>query len=87
MKSKQPINSEIKNVTVKTLPIKLGQFLKICNCVQDGIEAKIRILNGEVEVNGEIDTRRGRQLKAGDTVLYEGVTYQVVEILNQSSTE
>ena len=37
--------------------IKLGQHLKLANMVSSGVEAKIVIQNGEVKVNGEIDTR------------------------------
>lgn len=55
-------------VQVSSLPIRLGQFLKLANAVQDGIEAKIRIQNREVLVNGETETRRGRQLQDGDSV-------------------
>ena len=59
-------------IYVNKLPIRLGQFLKLANLVQDGFEAKIRILEGEVLVNGITDTRRGKKLKAGDRVEYAG---------------
>ena len=42
--------------------IKLGQLLKLANMVSSGVEAKIVIQNGEVKVNGEIDTRRGKKI-------------------------
>lgn len=42
--------------------IKLGQALKLAGLVSSGVEAKIVIQNGEVTVNGEVDTRRGRKL-------------------------
>ena len=42
--------------------IKLGQALKAANLVEDGVEAKYVIQDGEVLVNGEPDTRRGRKL-------------------------
>ncbi|MBQ6549834.1 MAG: RNA-binding S4 domain-containing protein [Lachnospiraceae bacterium] len=58
--------------------IKLGQALKAADLVEDGVEAKVVIQNGEVFVNGEVDTRRGRKLYAGDIVEYDG---QSVEIL------
>ncbi len=38
--------------------------------VQDGLEAKFVILNGEVRVNGEVEIRRGRQLQRNDLVSY-----------------
>ena len=55
-------------VAIAKEPIRLGQFLKLANTVQDGFEAKLRITDGEVAVNGELETRRGRKLFHGDTV-------------------
>ncbi|MBU0482127.1 MAG: RNA-binding S4 domain-containing protein [Proteobacteria bacterium] len=52
--------------------IRLGQLLKLAGIVENGGEAKARIQNGEVAVNGEIDTRRGRQLMEGDVVGLDG---------------
>ncbi len=48
--------------------ITLGQALKAANLVGSGGEAKILVQTGEVLVNGEVETRRGRQLKEGDVV-------------------
>ncbi len=61
-------------IQVNQLPIRLGQFLKLADLVQDGIEAKIRIQNGEVLVNEEIETRRGRKLKRLDRISFDGKT-------------
>ncbi len=61
-------------IQVNQLPIRLGQFLKLANLVQDGIEAKLRIQNGEVLVNEEIETRRGRKLKRLDRISFDGKT-------------
>ena len=52
--------------------IKLGQLLKLANMVSSGVEAKIVIQNGEVKVNGEIDTRRGKKIYPNDVVEYKG---------------
>lgn len=52
--------------------IKLDQFLKLAQLVQSGGEAKHLIQSGEVLVNGEVETRRGRKLYAGDVVVVEG---------------
>ena len=52
--------------------IKLGQALKAANLAENGVDAKIAIQNGEVLVNGETETRRGRKLYAGDIVSYNG---------------
>lgn len=57
--------------------IRLGQFMKWQNLVQSGGEAKIRIQGGEVMVNGEIETRRGRKLVTGDIVMFNGKSYEV----------
>jgi ribosome-associated protein len=46
----------------------LGQALKAASIVGTGGEAKILIQAGEVRVNGEVETRRGRKLRAGDVV-------------------
>lgn len=52
--------------------IKLGQALKAAGLVESGVEAKDVIIDGLVEVNGEVDTRRGRKLYAGDVVTFDG---------------
>jgi ribosome-associated protein len=46
----------------------LGQALKVASLVGSGGEAKVVIQAGEVLVNGEVETRRGRQLEEGDVV-------------------
>jgi ribosome-associated protein len=48
--------------------LSLGQALKAANLVGSGGEAKVLIQSGEVAVNGEVETRRGRRLKRGDVV-------------------
>ena len=48
--------------------ITLGQALKASNLVGSGGEAKVLIQGGEVRVNGEVETRRGRKLEEGDVV-------------------
>lgn len=52
--------------------IKLDQFLKLAQIVQSGGEAKTLIQSGQVMVNGEVETRRGRKLRPGDVVMVEG---------------
>ena len=46
----------------------LGQALKASNFVGSGGEAKVLIQGGEVRVNGEVETRRGRKLEEGDVI-------------------
>lgn len=50
--------------------IKLGQAIKAAGLVESGVEAKEVIQEGRVQVNGEVDTRRGRKLYAGDVAEY-----------------
>ena len=59
--------------------IKLGQALKAANFVEDGVEAKYVIQDGEVLVNGEPDTRRGRKLYDGDMISYHGEEVKIVK--------
>ena len=59
--------------------IKLGQALKAVGFVESGVEAKDVIQNGLVLVNGEIDTRRGRKLYAGDVVVFDGEEIRIEE--------
>ena len=58
--------------------IKLGQALKKASLVSSGVEAKEVILDGEVQVNGEEELRRGRKLYNGDTVSYNGEEIKIV---------
>lgn len=58
--------------------IKLGQAIKAAHMVDSGSEAKEVIQNGEVFVNGEVDTRRGRKLVPGDIVEYNGEALEIV---------
>lgn len=57
--------------------IKLGQALKAANLVGSGVEAKVVIQDGEVKVNGEVETRRGRKLYDGDVVAFSGETIKI----------
>ncbi len=57
--------------------IKLDAFLKYCGAVGTGGEAKLRIADGEVLVNGEVCTQRGKKLRAGDTVSFGPEAYCV----------
>ena len=59
--------------------IKLGQALKAANLVEDGVEAKYVIQDGEVLVNGETDTRRGRTLYDGDVISFHGEEIKIVK--------
>ena len=56
------------DVPIRDESIRLGQFLKLANLVETGSEAKPLVAEGAVQVNGEVETRRGRQLERGDVV-------------------
>lgn len=58
--------------------IKLGQALKAAGLTSSGVESKIVIQNGEVTVNGEVETRRGRKLVKNDVVGYRGEEIKVL---------
>ncbi|HEY9729420.1 MAG TPA: RNA-binding S4 domain-containing protein [Chroococcales cyanobacterium] len=64
-------------MTTDVNTIKLDQFLKWVGAVQTGGEAKLMIQEGEVRVNGAIETRRSRKLVSGDRVRLNGKTYRV----------
>lgn len=51
--------------------IRLGQFLKLANIADTGGMARELITEGLISVNGEVETRRGRQLAAGDDVVID----------------
>lgn len=68
----QPIDVAIRDETIR-----LGQFLKLANLIETGAEAKPLVADGAVQVNGEVETRRGRQLVKGDVVTLGGVSARV----------
>ena len=59
---------EFPEVSIRDSEIKLGQFIKLANLVETGGEAKEAIAAGVVQVNGAVDTRRGKALRPGDEV-------------------
>ncbi|MCX5876163.1 MAG: RNA-binding S4 domain-containing protein [Deltaproteobacteria bacterium] len=67
-----------QQVAVRDGVIRLGQLLKLAGVVETGGEGKLRIQEGEARVNGEVETRRGRQLVPGDVVEFAGEVLEVV---------
>lgn len=59
-------------ITLKDEFIKLGQALKAAGLVESGAEAKEVIQEGKVLVNGEVESRRGKKLYAGDLITFNG---------------
>ena len=64
--------------------IRLGQALKKCGAVSSGVDAKFIIQDGDVRVNGEAETRRGRKLRDGDLIEYGEL---VIKVVSDARTE
>ena len=65
----------MKTITITTEYIKLQDLLKFANLVATGGEAKERIQAGEVTVNGEVCTMRGKKIRPGDDACFAGQHY------------
>lgn len=65
------------SITIKDEYIKLGQALKLAGLVSSGVDAKFLIQDGQVKVNGEVYTRRGKKLRPGDTFEFENTVVLV----------
>jgi len=59
--------------------IKLGQALKAAGLVESGLDAKYEITDGKVKVNGVVEIQRGKKLRNGDMVEYQGEQIQIIE--------
>jgi ribosome-associated protein len=66
-----------REVSIRGDTIRLGQLLKLAGLVGAGGEAKELLAAGAVRVNGEVETRRGRQLHSGDEVAAGGESVRV----------
>ena len=62
----------MKTIPITTEFIKLQDLMKLANVVETGGEAKERIQGGEVLVNGEVCTMRGKKIRPGDDVCFAG---------------
>ena len=67
----------MREVPISTDSIRLGQFLKLTDMIEVGSDVKSLLADGEVQVNGEPEQRRGRQLARGDVVTVEGIDLRV----------
>ena len=68
-----------EKIAIDTDYIKLDSFLKLANLVMSGGEAKIVIQEGQISVNGVVETRRGRKLYPGDTISVSGGSTFVID--------
>ena len=62
----------MEEIVLRNEFIKLGQAIKAAGLVESGVEAKIVIQDGEVNVNGVVETQRGKKLFGGEVVEYNG---------------
>lgn len=62
----------METIKLKGEYIKLGQALKAAGLVGSGVDAKFIIEDGLVSVNGQIEMQRGKKLRVGDVVTYDG---------------
>lgn len=68
----------MNEISINTEFIKLDSFLKWVGAVSLGSEAKMIIQDGEVLVNGEVCTQRGRKLRSGDIISIENESFKIV---------
>ena len=68
----------MKEIKINTEFIKLDAFLKWAGIASLGSEAKIYIIDEMVKVNGEVCTQRGKKLRIGDIVNFDGEDYKIV---------
>ena len=69
--------ARIEDVAIGGDGIRLGQFVKFAGLLDSGGDVKEAIIDGFVTVNGDVDRRRGRQLRVGDIVSFEDRTLRV----------
>ena len=67
-----------REIAITGETIRLGQLLKLAGICASGSEAKALLASGGALVNGEPETRRGRQLRTGDVVIAEGDELRVI---------
>jgi ribosome-associated protein len=67
----------VREVTIRDDTIRLGQALKLAGLAGSGGDARALIEDGAVRVNGEVETRRGRQLRRGDVVAVGGEAVRI----------
>jgi len=67
----------MKKIRIKDEYIKLEQAMKLGGAIGSGAEAKHEIQEGQVQVNGETELRRGRKLRDGDIFTYLEESWQI----------
>ena len=67
----------IKEIEIKDEFITLGQFIKLIDLISSGGEAKLFLANNKIEINGEIDNRRGKKIYKNDLIVINNNTYKI----------
>ncbi|MDA0347659.1 MAG: RNA-binding S4 domain-containing protein [Verrucomicrobia bacterium] len=75
----------MKEVTIAKEPVELCKILKFENLVESGGQAKFVINEGQVKVNGTVETRKRKKMVAGDTIEFQNKTYIIK--LDETSAE
>jgi len=70
-------STDLRQVIIREVPIELCQFIKFGGLAESGGEAKYLISEGLVQLNGIVETRKGRKLDIGDQVSVNGRTIVV----------
>ncbi|GEA33824.1 RNA-binding protein [Clostridium beijerinckii] len=69
---------KMNKIKIDTEIIKLDAFLKWASIASSGSEAKIYVQDGMIKVNGEVCTQRGKKLRIGDVVNFEGSDFEII---------
>ena len=69
---------ELKKISIREDFIRLDSAMKLADMVVTGGHAKIVIQEGEVKVNGEVCTMRGKKLRKGDKVVFDGLSFEII---------
>ena len=67
----------MEKVIIRDDFIKLGQAMKLAGMVGSGVDAKMLIQDGQVEVNGDVEYQRGKKLHEGDVITFNGESVQI----------
>ena len=67
----------MEKVIIRDDFIKLGQAMKLAGMVGSGVDAKMLIQDGQVEVNGEVEYQPGKKLHEGDVITFNGESVQI----------
>ena len=67
----------MQKIYIKDDFIKLGQALKLAGLVDSGLDAKFVIQDGEVTLNGVVETQRGKKCVPGDVISFDGNSFEI----------